>query len=122
MSRTSVGTSARSTGNNTACSQTSYLKNYCLQTLVLLIRHTRNFVILSLQQPSCQFHAVARIIINYVKMRSANIFTRFFYGLQSVKQLVLLLPPCYPILMRNEKITDLRLSITSTARTPVGWH
>ena len=39
-----------------------------------------------------------------------------------MKQLVQLLLPCFPIWLKNKKITDLRLSITSTLRTPVGLH
>ena len=60
VSRISVGTFARPTGNYTASLQTSYRRNYHRQTLALLIRHTRTSVIPSLQQQSCQLPAVAK--------------------------------------------------------------
>ena len=81
MSCISLGTFARPTGNFTALSQTSSFGNYHPLTLALLMRHTRTSKILSLQQQNCQFHAVAEATIGHVGERSANISTRFFYGL-----------------------------------------
>ena len=52
----------------------------------------------------------------------ANTSIRFFCRLRRVNLLVQLLPLCRPILMKNKNITRPRLSVTSTSRTPVGWH
>ena len=122
MSHISFGTSARPTGNYTGSSQTSYFRNYHLLTLALLMRHTSTSVIPSLQQQNCQFHAVAETTVDHDRMPNANTSTRFLHGLFRVKQLVQLLLPCCPIFIKNEKITGLRLSMTSTSHTPVSWH
>ena len=75
----SIGIFAKPTGNYTASSQTSYLWNYHLLTLALLMRHTRTSVIQSWQQQNCQFHVVAKTTV--VGMWNANTSTKFLYRL-----------------------------------------
>ena len=122
MLRISVGISIRPTGNGTALSQASFLRNHILLIVAVLMRHTRTSAIPYLQQQKYQYHAVIGITTDRAGMRSASTCTRFFFRQEGVRQLAQLHPPSFLGLTKNEKIAGLKLPISSTLRAPVGWH